>query len=333
MTGSTVLWVGLRTPRADALRLLGAAGYRIQVAGSVHEAIPLLQGAPPDVVILALGEHDPDPAGDVRQILSNAPSCYVVALVSADEDIAAALAAGAHDALPLDTGDTLPLRIMIWARAATRGRQQTLVVRELAQKVRSLEDRLNETQRECDQLKDLAHRDELTGLGNRRSFRAHLEQAIEFSRRYGGPISILVADLDGMKLLNDQCGHPAGDSALKRIAEIFRASIRGSDHAARLGGDEFAVCMPATSAIAAARVAERMRCRIEALLLPNGFGLSASFGVATLGNPRGVGFAADELFARADAACYAAKRAGRNRVEVDAHSLNPDAADSNQGAA
>jgi diguanylate cyclase (GGDEF)-like protein len=329
MKGSTLLWVGRRTPDSDTLRLLGAAGFKVQIAPSVSEALPVLKSEPPALVILAAGEDTPDLAGDVKHVLTTAPGCLLVALVTADEDIAAALSAGAHDALPFDDGDALPLRVMIWTRTAARGREQTMVMKELAQRVRTLEDRLADTQRENDQLKDLAHRDELTGLGNRRSFRAHLDQAIEFSRRYGGPISILVCDLDGMKRLNDECGHPAGDGALRRIAEIFRASIRGSDHAARLGGDEFAVCMPATSALAAVRVAERMRVRVESMLLPGGFTLSASFGVATLDNPRGMGFAADELFSRADAACYTAKRAGKNRVEVDAMSATSEAGSSN----
>jgi diguanylate cyclase (GGDEF)-like protein len=136
---------------------------------------------------------------------------------------------------------------------------------------------------------------------------------------------VVALDLDGMKSLNDTCGHPTGDAALCTVAEVLRASLRSVDHAARLGGDEFGIVMPATNAPAAAQVAERIRNRIEQLLLPRGLRLSASFGVAADERPQrgATGF---NLVARADAALYAAKRDGKNRVVTEPTTKQTEAA-------
>lgn len=250
----------------------------------------------PSVVLAAIGEHD-DAASTVRALLPGIGSAALVAVCVRRDQQLAAFAAGAHDAVCTRRAEEIAMRAMVWLRAAER--------------TAALE-------RENARLRDLAHRDELTDLGNRRSFHGQLEYTLELARRYGGVVTVVLADLDGMKRLNDTHGHPAGDAALRRVADVFRASIRAADWAARLGGDEFAVVMPRATATAAAAVAERIRGRIESLLLPGGYRLSASFGIASLETaPRGVGFAAEELFSRADAALYEAKRAGKNRIVID----------------
>ena len=120
-----------------------------------------------------------------------------------------------------------------------------------------------------------------------------------------------MVDLDRFKQLNDTAGHDAGDNALRLLADCFRQELRGVDTAARFGGDEFALILPGTDPDGALILAERVRGKIEQILIP-GFGqLSASIGVATYplhGNAR------TELVQHADSALYSGKRAGRNRV-------------------
>lgn len=304
MIGSTVLWAGPRAPGPDELRTLDAAGLCVTTVTSVPPGGP---GVPPDVLVLA-GVTLAGIAGTA----SETSATWLLALTEAEADVPAALAAGAHDALPGSApAAAVCERVLVGARAANR-------LRTLAARTVSLELQVQTLRQRIDGLESLAFRDDLTGLENRRGFSAALDRALEFARRYGGPVAVLVADLDGMKRLNDTCGHPAGDEALRRIGAAFRSTLRACDVAARIGGDEFAVVLPATGAAAAVVVADRIRQRIEALLLPEGRHMSASFGVAAVASPRGVGFAGEELFARADAALYEAKRDGRNRVRLDA---------------
>jgi diguanylate cyclase (GGDEF)-like protein len=185
-------------------------------------------------------------------------------------------------------------------------------------RIHALEGKVVELTLENDRLRDLVHRDELTGLGNRRSFRNQLGSALAYAARYGGSVAVLVIDLDGMKALNDEAGHPEGDQALQRIADILARSLRQADQAARLGGDEFALVMPGTTAAAAVHVAERVRERIETLILRGGHQLTASIGIAAHQSAGGEAPTARELFARADAAMYEAKRRGKNCVCIAA---------------
>lgn len=188
----------------------------------------------------------------------------------------------------------------------------------LRQRLRELQARVAELERERQRLHALAHLDGLTGLANRRKFEIELERAVRCARRYHGTLSLLMIDLDGMKRLNDEHGHPAGDAALRAFGDALRRSLRACDVAARLGGDEFAVILPATDAAGGALVAERLREAAALLGRPAGAALSASIGVATLGSQLDVSTAMSDLVTRADVALYAAKRAGRNRVERDA---------------
>ena len=172
---------------------------------------------------------------------------------------------------------------------------------------------------------ELAVRDGLTGLYNRRAFGELLGQAVaREDRQAGGRLSLLILDLDHFKKLNDTYGHPAGDAALKSAAEVLRRHLRKGDLAARYGGEEFVLILPGTDESGARHLAERVR---EALadhrLVFEGakITVTASFGLAVW--PEG-GQEPDALLASADRALYAAKQAGRNRV-VAASGLGPAA--------
>ena len=162
---------------------------------------------------------------------------------------------------------------------------------------------------------ELALRDELTGLYNRRELVRRLIAEVARSSRTHLPFSLIMMDVDHFKSVNDRFGHPAGDAVLRRIARIVEEELRVSDTAARYGGEEIALLLPDTSAEDAARVAARLRARFESESFYVGEGteleVTASFGVAAVPShattPAG-------LIAAADEALYAAKAEGRNRV-------------------
>jgi diguanylate cyclase (GGDEF)-like protein len=163
------------------------------------------------------------------------------------------------------------------------------------------------------QIQQQALTDALTGCYNRRSFEMQLDKEIMMAKRTREPLSLLMLDLDRFKHLNDTAGHDAGDDALRRLADCFRQELRGVDSAARFGGDEFALILPQADGEGALIVAERVRARVETILIPEFGNLTASIGIASF--PHHANSRA-ELFRAADDALYAAKRAGRNRVCV-----------------
>jgi diguanylate cyclase (GGDEF)-like protein len=159
--------------------------------------------------------------------------------------------------------------------------------------------------------------DELTGLVNRRRFLAALDAEILRARRLGGPLSVVLVDLDDFKRINDRFGHPVGDTVLLAFADLMRAHVREVDVAGRLGGEEFSILLPETDLAGAAAGAERLRHALaEQSLELEGRTLevTASFGVAELSS----GQSGDELLRAADAALYRAKEQGKNRVSLPA---------------
>jgi diguanylate cyclase (GGDEF)-like protein len=168
----------------------------------------------------------------------------------------------------------------------------------------------------------LAQTDALTGLPNFRSFHARLEEEVRRADRYDQPLACAMVDLDGLKQINDNLGHAAGNRAILALADAVREELRDTDFAARYGGDEFVVLLPQTNAAAGGLFAERLRRRLVAVSQGAGLPVRASIGVAAL-TPDEVGGAdaAEDLLHRADEALYRAKGGGRDRIEV-AHSVH-----------
>jgi len=170
---------------------------------------------------------------------------------------------------------------------------------------------------------ELANTDVLTGLLNRRAFMEKIRQEISRTRREKRPLSLIMADIDHFKRINDAYGHQAGDLVLKRFAEQLTASTRPYDFTGRYGGEEFIVCLPGTGRSCAGSIGERMRRQTEdmEIMLPDGSGpirITASFGTAF--HTPGSRLDVDSFIKRADEALYRAKREGRNRVCVQKES-------------
>lgn len=156
--------------------------------------------------------------------------------------------------------------------------------------------------------------DPLTGVLNRRALDRLLARETDRCETQGGMVSVLALDLDHFKAVNDTYGHAVGDEALRAFARRIRGPLRQSDHLARLGGEEFIVLLPGASLEKAVEIAERLRGAVAEtpLLDAPRVAVTVSIGAAArLSGETGTG-----LLARADAAAYAAKRAGRDRVEA-----------------
>jgi diguanylate cyclase (GGDEF)-like protein len=164
---------------------------------------------------------------------------------------------------------------------------------------------------------ELSTTDGLTGLANARAFYRRLEREMARSRRTAKPLSLLLLDLDGLKLINDRLGHNAGDRALRHLAIAMRREMRTVDFAARLGGDEFAVVAVDADSQSAQAFAERLRAAIatEDRASP---AVTASIGVTTFHPSYHSTLNGQQFTQAADRALYDAKRAGRHRIAIGA---------------
>ncbi|WP_417684721.1 GGDEF domain-containing protein [Roseibium sp.] len=175
-----------------------------------------------------------------------------------------------------------------------------------------------------EKLEELARTDSLTGLANRRTFDEILQREWAIARREGHPLSLIKADLDHFKKLNDQYGHHSGDECLQAIGQLLSTTARRpADVVARYGGEEFALVLPNTHAQGAQTLAAYLQKAVEDLNIPNegnpdhGARVTASFGVATIRWPSdrtAIDYDRNhsDLLKAADSALYAAKSSGRN---------------------
>ncbi len=211
------------------------------------------------------------------------------------------------------TPETMLRRLLaLQERTEQHGQRLTKLEAELANsddEINSLRLALKEARRE-------AETDALTGVANRRLFDVRLRELIDESQAGGGPLSLLLLDIDHFKAFNDTHGHKAGDLVLRLVAAKLRDMVKGSDLVARYGGEEFAILLPQTKLENAKKLAENLRvgiARNQIVLKRTGRTLGTvtlSIGVAQ----HQADESTDTLVERADVHLYAAKTAGRNRV-------------------
>jgi two-component system cell cycle response regulator len=277
--------------------------YALLFAKSGREAIALFSEHQPSIVITDW--MMPDLSGielcEYIRKQPRQPYTYVIILTGNTEKdkLVTGLAAGADDYLtkPFHRGELL-------ARVGV-GRRIVELHRQLEAKNRLLE--------------ELALTDPLTGLPNRRAIEDWATRQLSGAQRYGFSFLVVLADLDHFKTVNDTFGHDAGDSVLKKFSEILKANCRRSAICGRIGGDEFILILTHTTQENARVVIERIRRGLEAAKFDFDRGsltVTASFGLAGFEGTQPADF--NQLVAQADAALYAAKRTGRNRVEIAA---------------
>ena len=213
------------------------------------------------------------------------------------------------------------------ASMLTDTRKMQSVTQDLSAKLQARTNEVNSLTESLRRAQSEALLDSLTGLKNRRG----LERAVEDLLRDPPGLlgsALLLADIDHFKVVNDTYGHVLGDKVIRAVAHVLRSSIKGRDVAARLGGEEFAILLPQTSLSGATAVAEQIRGTVAQgrICRPDG---NESIGQVTLSVGVAIARPGDTLEAlleRADAAMYAAKRAGRNRVSVAGDSTGSGAA-------
>lgn len=164
-----------------------------------------------------------------------------------------------------------------------------------------------------DRLRADADLDSLTGLANRRRFRVALAREVERWRRYRVPCALLMLDIDHLKRINDQFGHPMGDAVIRQIAQTLKEVSRDNDTAARLGGEEFALLLAGVDLQKAALAAERLRTVLSGRRVDGVGTVTVSMGVASCPES-----ATSErtLYSASDSALYVSKNSGRDRVSV-----------------
>jgi two-component system, cell cycle response regulator len=276
---------------SEVLRgLLEEHGYEVETVSCGADAVKSARETPPALLLLDLGLPDQDGMSVAGELGRDRLTAQIPALLlSGQEDLAQRVRI-CRD-LP---GDFL--------RKPYRAEEL------LARIERCLADADARARLRSD-----ARIDELSGLGNARLLEERLSVEAARRDRYGTPLTAVVIDVDRLKQINDTHGHLTGSAVLRSLGDALRAEIRETDVAFRYGGDEFVVLLPHTELRDGMAFAERLMGRIRALR-PCGVPVSVSMGVAVSGNGDG---AVRAQLARADAAAYAAKRAGGDRIVTD----------------
>jgi diguanylate cyclase (GGDEF)-like protein len=192
--------------------------------------------------------------------------------------------------------------------------ERQMLTNQLATMARELARKNKELEAANHSLEHLASTDALTGIANRRTLDELLARELARANRQHQPLTLILADIDYFKRINDTYGHVVGDQVLSKLGKLFGGQVRTYDTAARYGGEEFALLFPGTACPEGIAIAERLRKQVGAIQVPGGpERISVSFGVATSMENE----SAEAFIARTDAALYRAKNGGRNRVEAD----------------
>lgn len=289
-------------------------GHEVVVTRNGLEALEALkQGDAPLLAILDWVMPGMDGVEICRRLRSDEyrSSIYLILLTSLNrkEDLIQGLEAGADDYLtkPFDRHE---LRVRVQAGARIVELQSNL-----RQRVRELEDAIEERKVAEKALRNLSLTDHLTGLYNHRGFYNLAEHHTRTARRSKTSSLLIYADMDGLKKINDTMGHHAGSQAIAAVAEVLRSTFRDDDIVARLGGDEFAILAPNVSPEESKRILERLRNNLQAYndQGPLEFPLSLSIGAVEIDYRSGLSI--EEHMARADEEMYKEKRQERNRLQ------------------
>ncbi len=300
---------------ADRLtQALAVDKHVVEIFGDPRAAASRSEVGDLDLIIISLALKTDDALRVCAQFRSAPATRNVPILVLVDEGdhdrLATALDLGVNDYLvrPIDRNELV-------ARCRTQIRR------------RRYQERLRET---YERNISLALTDSLTGLHNRRYLTSHLAALFERAERVQKPLAVLMIDIDHFKPVNDTYGHAVGDEVLRVVANRLSQHLRSFDTVARWGGEEFVVVMPEADGTVAAAVAERLRRKVAGQKIPvsalvGEIAVAVSIGVAVTGPGVASG---DDLLKAADAALYAAKRSGRNRVVcgLNAGTMAPEAA-------
>lgn len=281
---------------------VGSLGHECLLAADGRQAWDIVQRGGVDVVITDRMMPDMDGLELCRRIREQPNTGYVyvvlASVLDAHDQVREGMLAGADDYLlkPLRRHD-VELRLIAAERVSAGHRQLEQATSELRM---------------------IARRDPLTGLGNRLALQEELATLAHRADRYGHRYSIALLDLDHFKAVNDDLGHQAGDDALHAVGQLLAASCRGGDTCYRYGGEEFLCIFPEQSAETAGIAVRRLQQDLIALAIPNaassyGGQLTFSAGIAELNTHTAD---VDGLLRQTDLALYRAKANGRNRVEV-----------------
>jgi diguanylate cyclase (GGDEF)-like protein len=287
-------------------RQLRKAGYAVETAADGDEALQKILGGQFQLLLTDWDMPGMDGRTLCRRVReANLPTyIYILLLTShgSTADVVAGLDAGADDYLRKPANES------------------ELVARlNSGRRIVCLEQSLRHANAKIQQLSET---DSLVGTFNRRYLNTQLVREVERAFRYRHCLAAVMADLDRFKAINDERGHETGDDVLRRFAELAKSTVRPSDWIARYGGEEFVIVLPETDLAGAAIAAEKLRAMCAATVIDTVTGqlsVTASFGVAEL-NGGAVNQPADAaaqlLLRRADAALYASKNEGRNRVTL-----------------
>jgi diguanylate cyclase (GGDEF)-like protein len=290
-------------------RLLQGVGYSVDVASNGEDALKMIKTGRYPLVLTDWEMPGMDGATLCRLVReANLPSVYILLLTShgAVAHAVAGLRAGANDFIRKPADET------------------ELVARlDAGRRVVLLEQSLRDANT---QIEHLSVTDPLLSIFNRRYLHERLPAQASRARRYGNSLSVVMADLDHFKKINDTFGHQIGDAVLQHAVKLARSALRQTDWMARYGGEEFVIVLPETPLLGAYSVAERMRrlCSDTPLqIAETKLVVTASFGVATIDGVLASKDDADAMLREADKALYESKRAGRNRVTCGPKSPTP----------
>ena len=282
-------------------------GFDIVTAQSGREGLALIDKERPDLVLLDIGMPEMDGHQVLQQIrLSDEHAELPVIILTAnteDSNLARCLESGANDYV------TKPFSF-------------TALVARVNNVLRTQKDTI-QLSRDVEKLRDLAYRDEMTGLLNRRAFFERANAEFEIAKSSKEPLAIAILDIDHFKLINDTYGHPKGDEVLKAFGKLLKGTLRLHDVVGRIGGEEFAVCLPNSQPMNAYSTFERLRTKLSSEhLLSNEDGslrpVTVSAGIVGLTDQKEL----DSLMILADMALYRAKNQGRNRTIVETGVIN-----------